>query len=83
LKRDHPSFFHSFDLTRADGGSPLADEPSSLSGSAGNVFALPGELCAFLKYDTPHHNKPAPSSIADTRRTLHHTRGNKPQPKAK
>jgi hypothetical protein len=83
LKRDHPSFFHSFDLTRAAGGSPLADEPSSLSGSAGNVFALPGELGSSLKYGIPHNNKPAPSSIADTRRTSNCTSGNKPPPKAK
>jgi len=83
LKRDHPSFFHSFCLTRAGGDSPLAGEPSSLSGSAGIVFAPPGELGFSLKYDTPHHNKPAPSSIADTRRTSNRTSGNKPPPKAK
>ena len=80
---DHPSFFHCFDLIRADGDSPLADVPSSLSGSAGNVFALPGELDLFLNYGTPHYNKPAPSSIADTRRTSHHTSGNTPPPKTK
>jgi len=82
-KRDHPSFFHSVDSIRGDGGSPLAGEPSSLSGSAGNVFAPPGELGASLNYDTPPRNKPAPASTADTRRTLPHTRGNKPPPKAK
>jgi hypothetical protein len=80
---DQPSFFHSFDLIRADGGSPLAGEPSSLSGSAGNVFAFPGEFDPFLKYGIPYYNKPAPSSIADTHRTSHHTSGNTPQPKPK
>jgi hypothetical protein len=80
---DQPSFFHSFDLIRADGGSPLAGEPSSLSGSAGNVFVLPGDLYGFLKYRTPHNSRPAPSSIADTRRTLNHTTDNKPQPTTK
>ncbi len=80
---DHPSFFHSVCSTRADGGFRLAGEPSSLSGSAGNVFALPGELGASLNDGTPQNNKPAPSSIADIRRTSPHTSGNKPRPKTK
>jgi hypothetical protein len=83
LKRDHPSFFRSFGLTRDDGGSPLAGEPSSLSESGGNAFAPPGELSVFLSYGIPHNNKPVPSSIADTRKTSPHTSGNTPQPKAK
>ena len=83
MKRDHPSFFYSFDSIHGDGGSPLAGEPCSLSGSAGNVSALPGELGPFLNDGIPHYNKPAPSNIADTRRTSHHTIGNTPQPKAK
>jgi hypothetical protein len=57
--------------------------PSSLSGFAGNVFALPGELCVFLSSGIPHDKKPVPSSIADIRRTSHHTSGNTPPPKTK
>jgi len=83
LKIDQPSFFHSFHLTRGDGDSLLADVPSSLSEFAGNAFALPGELCAFLNSGIPHYNKPVPSSIADIHRTSHHTSGNIPPPKTK
>jgi len=83
LKRDHPSFFHSSCSTRDGGGSPLGGEPSSLSESAGNASAPPGELSAFLIYGIPHNNKPAPSNIADIHRTFCHTNDNPPQLKAK
>jgi len=83
LKIDHPSFFHSFCSTRGGGGSPLAGELSSLSAFAGNVFALACELGPFLNAGTPHHNKLAPSSIADIHRTFCHTSGNTLPPKAK
>jgi hypothetical protein len=80
---DHPSFFHSVCSTRGGDGSPLADEPSSLLGSAGNVFALPGELGLSLNDGTPRNNKLAPSSIADICRISPDTSGSKPQPEAK
>jgi hypothetical protein len=73
--------YHQF--IRADGGSPLAGELSSLSRSAGNVFALPGELDLFLNDDTPQNNKPALSGIADLRRNSPYTSDSKPRPKAK
>jgi len=80
---DHPSFFHSFCSTRDDGGSPLADELSSLSGSPGTVSPLPGESGVSLNDDTPQNNKPALSSTADIHGNPPHTSGNTPQPKAK
>jgi len=83
LKKDHPSFFHSFCSIRGDGGSPLADELSSLSRSAGTVFVLPGELVLFLNDGTPQNNKPGLSSIVDIRRNSPYTSRNKPQPEAK
>jgi hypothetical protein len=80
---DHPSFFHSLCSIRADGGFLPDGEPSSLSGSAGTVSALPGELDLFLNDGTPQNNKLVPSSIADRRRNSPYTSGNKPQPEAK
>jgi len=80
---DHPSFFHSFCSTRGDGGSPLADGLSSLSGSVGTVFALSGELVLFSNDGTPQNNKPALSSIVDIRRNSPYTSDNRPQPGAK
>jgi hypothetical protein len=80
---DHPSFFHSFCSTRGDGGFLPGGEPSSLSGSAGTVSALPGELDLFLNDGTPRNNKLVPSSIADTRRNSPYTSRNKPQPETK
>jgi hypothetical protein len=74
---DHPSFFHSFCSTRDAGGSPLADGPSSLSGSAGNAFVLPDEVAPFLNDGTPQNNKPGLSSTVDIQRNLSHTNGNK------
>jgi hypothetical protein len=83
LKTDHPSFFHSLCSTRADGGFLPDGEPSSLSGSAGTVSALPGELDLFLNDGTPQNNKPGLSSIVDIRRNSPYTSRNKPQPEAK
>jgi len=74
---DHPSFFHSFCSTRDDGGFLPDSEPSSLSGSAGTVFALPGELDLFLNGGTLPNNKPGLSSTVDTRRNSSRTNGNK------
>ena len=80
---DHPSFFHSLCSNRGGGDSLTGDEPSSLSGFAGNVFVLPCEPGAFLNVDTPQNNRPAFSSIADIRKNSPHTNGNKPRPKTK
>ena len=80
---DHPSFFHSFCSTRDAGGSQPDSEPSSLWGSAGNAFALPGELCASLNGDTPLNNRPGLSSTVGIHRNSSHTNGNKPRPKTK
>jgi len=80
---DHPSFFHSSCSTRAGAGFPPDNEPSSLSGSAGTVSALLGELVLFLNDGTPQNNKPVPSSIDDIRRNSHRTSGNSPPPKTK
>jgi hypothetical protein len=82
LKIDHPSFFHSFHLIRADGGFLPGGEPSSLSESAGNASAPLAELGPYLNAGTPHHNKLALSSIADIRRNSPDTSDSKPQPKA-
>ncbi|RPJ11375.1 MAG: hypothetical protein EHM36_01545 [Deltaproteobacteria bacterium] len=83
MKIDHPSFFHSVCSTRGGGGSPLAGGPSSLLGSAGNVFAILCELGPFLNDGTPRNNRLALSSIADIRRNSPHTNGNTLPPKAK
>jgi len=83
LKIDQPSFFHSSCSTRGGDGFLPGSVPSSLSGSAGTVSALPGELDLSLNDDTPQNNKPALSSIADIRRNSPYTTGNKPQPKTK
>ena len=80
---DHPSFFHSFCSTRDAGGSLPDSEPSSLSGSAGTVSALPGELCTSLNGDTAQNNKPGLSSTVGIHRNSSHTNGNKPRPKTK
>jgi len=80
---DQPSFFHASHSTRGGDGFLLGGVPSSLSGSAGTVSALPGELDLSLNDDTPQNNKPALSSIADIRRTSPYTSGNKPPPKTK
>jgi hypothetical protein len=74
---DHPSFFHSFCSTRDAGGSLPDSEPSSLSGSAGTVSALPGELDLSLSDGTARNNKPGLSNTVDTRRNSSHTNGNK------
>ena len=83
MKIDHPSFFHSLCSNRGDGGSPLAGEPSSLLGFAGNVVELPGELGVFLNAGIPRSNRPALSSIADRHRNSSHTNGKTPRPKTK
>jgi hypothetical protein len=83
LKIDHPSFFHSFCPTRDGGGFLPADEPSSLSGSAGTVSALPGEPGVSLNGGTPRNNKPALSSTVDIRKNLPYTNDNKPRSGAK
>jgi hypothetical protein len=83
LKRDHPSFFLSFCSTHGDGGFLPDGAPSSLSGSAGTVSALPGEPDVSLSGGTPQNNKLVPSSTADIHRNSSHTNGNKPQPKTK
>jgi hypothetical protein len=80
---DHPSFFHSFCSTRDAGGSLPDSEPSSLSGSAGNVSALPGELDLSLSDGTARNNKLGPSSTVGIHRNSSHTNGNKPRPKTK
>ena len=80
---DHPSFFRSFHLIRADGGFLPGGEPSSLSESAGTVFVLLGELVLFLNAHTPQNNKPGLSSTVDIRRNSPYTSRNKPQPEAK
>jgi hypothetical protein len=80
---DHPSFFLSFCSTHGDGGFLPDGAPSSLSGSAGTVSALPGEPDVSLSGGTPQNNRPAFSSTADIHRNSSHTNGNKPQPKTK
>ena len=83
MKMDHPSFFDSFHIIHTDGGFLPAGVPSSLSESAGNGFALPGELVLFPNGDTPQNNRPALSSIAGRRRNSLHTSGSTPPPKTK
>ena len=80
---DHPSFLHSFCSIRGGGGFLPDGELSSLSGSAGTVSGLPGELVFSLNDGTPRNNKLVPSSIADIHRNSPYTDGNIPQPKAK
>jgi len=83
LKIDHPSFFHSFCSTR-DGAGFLPDgAPSSLSGSAGTVSALPGELDLFLNGGIPLYNKLVPSSTVGRRRIAFRNSGNRPHAKTK
>jgi hypothetical protein len=83
LKIDHPSFFHSVCSTRDDGGFLPVDEPSSLSGSVGTAFALPGELGVSLNGGTPRNNKLVLSSTVGRRRIAFRNSDNKPHAKTK
>ena len=83
MKMDHPSFFHSVCSTRDDGGFLPVDEPSSLSGSAGTAFALPGELGVSLNGGTPRNNKLVLSSTVGRRRIAFRNSDNKPHAKTK
>jgi hypothetical protein len=78
LKLDQPSFFHSFGLTRVFAGFLPDGGPSSLSLSADNVFALPGDPDLSLNHGTPQNNTLALSSTVDRSGNLSHTNGNKP-----
>jgi hypothetical protein len=83
LKIDHPSFFHSFCSTRADGGSLPDSVPSSLSESAGTAFVPPGEPDLFLNGGIPLYNKLVPSSTVGRRRIAFRNSGNTPHAKTK
>jgi hypothetical protein len=83
LKRGHPCFFHCGDLIRGDGGSPHNGGPSSPSGSAGTVSALPGEPGVSPNGGICPNNRPGLSSTAGIRRNSRRRSGNEPRPEAK
>lgn len=83
MKSHHPSFFHSSRSNRGDDGSRPGDGLSCPSPSAGNASGPPGEPVGSPSVGRPPHNKPAPSSIADKRKTFYRTNDTPPRLKAK
>ena len=83
MKSHHPSFFHPSRSNRDVDGSRPGDGLSCPSPSAGNASGPPGEPVGSPTVGRPPHNKPAPSNIADKRKTFCRTNDTQPRLKAK